>query len=258
VAGVTITFTGRAASTGLSGFNQETGSASGFAVVADPLGLNGNVIRARLAFGDSLAGGSHRSELNIDPIRTAVGSAAWYWWSVYIPADWTVGGNPTVVWQVHDTPDGGDAARRPPIECDIEGDEVVIWSSAATSAGNDAQVNRIIWRAPLADHLGVWVDWVVGVTLNYTSSGALSIWRDRRKVFVETGQKNCYNDVAGLYPKFGVYTPDDLSAEIPLRTVYHQGLVVGDSAYATYNAFAAAASIPTELEMVTPCRLAVA
>lgn len=253
-----ITFTGRIASTGLTGYQQETGNAAGLTVVADPAGGGSNVLRAYLAYGDSLAGSSHRSEVNIDPIRTAVGASAWYWWRTYLPTDWAVGGNPTCIWQVHDTPDGGDAARRPPIECDVEGSELVIWSSAATSAGDDAQVNRAIWRAPLSQHLGRWVDWVVGVTWNYTSSGALSIWRDERRIFTETGQKNCYNDVAGLYPKLGVYTPLDLSPEIPTRTVYHQGLVVGDSAYSTYAAFAAAAGIPSELEAVTPCRLALA
>lgn len=247
---MTITFTGRIASTGLAGYQQETGNAAGLTVVADPLGTAGNVLRAHLALGDTLAGGSHRSELNIDPIRTAVGGVAWYWWRVYLPADWVVGGNPTVIWQVHDTPDGGDPVRRPALECDVEGNELVIWSSAAISGVNDNQVNRIIWRAPLADHLGSWVDWVVGVTWNYTSGGALSIWRDRRRVFVETGQKNCYQDVAGLYPKLGVYTPLDLSAEIPSRTVYHQGLVVGDSAYASYSAFATAAGLQSELEPV--------
>ena len=253
-----ITFTGKIASTGLTGYQQETGNASGLTVIADPLGEAGNVLRAYLAFGDPLAGSSHRSEVNIDPIRTAVGGVAWYWWKTYLPSDWTVGGNPTVIWQVHDTPDGGDAARRPPLECDVEDDEIVIWSTAATSAGNDAQVNREVWREPLSDQLGRWVDWVVGVTWNYTSSGALTVWRDRRKVFTETGQKNCFNDVAGLYPKLGVYTPLDLSAEIPSRTVYHQGLVVGDNAYSTYAAFAAAAGIPSELEAVTPCRIALA
>lgn len=255
---MTITFTGRIASTGLTGYQQETGNAAGLTVVADPLGAAGNVLRAHLAYGDALAGGSHRSELNIDPIRTAVGGVAWYWWRVYLPTDWVIGGNPTVIWQIHDTPDGGDPVRRPPLECDVEGDELVIWSSAAISGGNDNQVNRIIWRAPLADHLGRWVDWVVGVTWNYTSGGALSIWRDQRRVFTETGQKNCYQDVAGLYPKLGVYTPLDLSPAIPSRTVYHQGLIVGDGAYSTYAAFAAAAGIPSELEAVTPCRIALA
>lgn len=255
---MTITFTGRIASTGLTGYQQETGNAAGLTVVADPLGQAGNVLRAYLAFGDPKAGGSHRSELNIDPIRTAVGGTAWYWWRSYLPSDWQVGGNPTVIWQVHDTPDGGDPVRRPPIECDVEGNELVIWSSAAISAGNDAQVNRAIWRAPLAPHLGVWTDWVVGVTWNYTTSGALSIWRNRRRIFVESGQPNCYNDVNGLYPKLGVYTPLDLSPEIPSRTVYHQGLIVGDSAYSTYAAFATAAGLPSELEAVTPCRLALA
>lgn len=253
-----ITFTGRIASTGLSGFQQETGNAAGLTLVPDPAGGGGNVLRAYMALGDAIAGGSHRSELNIDPIRAAVGSTAWYWWRTYLPTDWQVGGNPVCIWQVHDTPDGGDPVRRPPIECDVEGDELVIWSTAAVSGVNDNQVNRVVWQAPLSQHLGRWVDWVVGVTWDYTSAGALSIWRDERRIFTETGQKNCFNDVNGLYPKLGVYTPLGLSSAISSRTVYHQGLIVGDGAYSSYAAFASAAGIPSELESVTPCRLALA
>jgi len=245
---VGITFTGKIAASGLTGYQQETGNAAGLTVVSDPLGTAGNVLRAHMALGDALAGGSYRSEVNIDPIRTPVGGVAWYWWRTYLPTDWIVGGNPTVIWQVHDTPDGGDPARRPPLECDVEGDELVIWSTAATSAGNDAQVNRTVWRSPLDQYLGVWTDWVAGVTWNYTSAGALSVWRNRRRVFTEAAQKNCFNDVNGLYPKLGVYTPLGLSAGIPSRTVWHQGLVVGDSAYSTYDAFATAAGLQSELE----------
>lgn len=253
-----ITFTGKIASTGLAGYQQETGNPAGLTVVADPLGTAGNVLRAHMALGDSLAGGSYRSELNIDPIRTPVGGVAWYWWRTYLPTDWIVGGNPVYIWQVHDTPDGGDPNRRPPLEAHVEGDRLWIISSAAISGVNDNQVNRFVWSMPLAEALGVWTDWVVGVTWNYTSAGALTVWRNRRRVFTETGQKNCFNDVNGLYPKLGVYTPLGLSAGIPSRTVWHQGLVVGDSAYSTYTAFAAAAGIPSELEAVTPCRIALA
>lgn len=254
---MTITFAGRVGSTGLTGYQQETGNAAGLTLVADPLGAAGNVLRAHMALGDTLAGGSYRSEVNIDPVRAAVGSTAWYWWRTYLPPDWIVGGNPVCIWQVHDTPDGGDPSRRPPLEADVEGSDLVIWSSAAISAGNDAQVNRAVWRAPLSQHLGRWTDWVAGVTWSYTS-GALSIWRDRRRVYVESGAKNCYNDVGGLFPKLGVYCPLGLSAGIPTRTVWHQGLVVGDGAYASYDAFATAAGLQPELEMVTPARLAIA
>lgn len=246
-----ITFTGKVGATGLTGFNQETGNASGLTVVADPAGLYGNVLRAYLNKDDALAGSSHRSEVNINPILAAVGSVAWYWFSVYVPADWIEGGNPTVLWQVHDTPDGGDPIRRPPLEFGVNGDMLEVMSTAAVSGANDNQVNRVVWEKPLAEFKGRWTDFVVNITWNYTSGGALKIWRDRRMVFVETGQKNCFNDVLGMYPKLGVYTPLGLSAEIPDHTSYHRGLVVGDGAYSTFDAFMAAASIATtELESV--------
>lgn len=246
---MTITFTGKVASTGLTGYNQETGNAAGLTVVDDPAGLYGNVLRAYLHKDDALAGASHRSEVNINPILAAVGSTAWYWFSVYFPADWIEGGNPTTVWQVHDTPDGGDPVRRPPLEFTVNGSSLEVVSSAAISGVNDNQVNRVVWTRPLSEFKGVWTDFVVNVTWNYTSAGALKVWRNRRLVFVETGQKNCYQDVAGGYPKLGTYTPLGLDVSIPDHTTYHRGLVVGDNAYATFDAFMAAASIAaTELE----------
>lgn len=248
---MTITFTGKIAATGLTGYQQETGNPAGFTVVPDPLGEAGSVLRAHMAFGDALAAGSYRSEINIDPIRTAVGAMGWYWARVQLPATWQVGGNPVTVFQVHDTPDGGDPVRRPPFELAVDGDMLEFVSSAAISGVNDNQVNRIVWARPLTQYLGRWVDFVMQVTWNYTSGGALKVWLDRRCVFVESGQKNCYNDVAGLYPKLGVYCPLNLSLAIPERTVYHQGLVVGDNAYSTFDGFMSAASIAqTELETV--------
>lgn len=257
---MTITFAGRIASNGLTGYGQETGNVAGLSVVADPAGVAGNVLLSYLHMDDALAGGSHRSEVSTSLIRAAVGSQAWYWFETYIPADWVVGGNQAVIWQVHDTADGGDAARQPPLLCQVDEAYLTIDSTAATSAGDDTQVKRLaIWKEPLAGQVGRWVSWVIKVTWNYNSSGALTVWRDRRKVFTESGYKNCFNDVAGLYPKFGVYVPVGLDSAIPSRTVYHRGMVTGDNAYATFDAFmAAAGSTDTELEMVFPCAMSAA
>jgi len=252
---MTITKAGRIASNGLTGYGQETGNAAGLTLVSDPTGVAGNVLKAYLHKDDALAGGSHRSEVSTSGITVAVGAQGWYWWETYIPADWTVGGNEAVIWQVHDTADGGDPARSPPLFCQVEGSSVTLNSVAAVSGVDDNQVKRLgIWSQPLTRQLGRWVSWVARVTWNYTSGGALTVWKDRRKIFSEAAYKNCFNDVAGLYPKFGVYVPVGLDSAIPSRTVYHRGMVTGDNAYATFDAFmAAAGSTDTELEMVSPC-----
>lgn len=249
---MTITKAGRIASNGLTGYGQETGNASGLTLVADPTGAAGGVLKAYLHKDDALAGGSHRSEVSTSGILVAVGAQGWYWWETYIPGDWVAGGNEATLWQVHDTADGGDPARSPPLFCQVEGDSITINSVAAVSAGDDNQVKRLgIWNQPLSKNVGRWVSWVVRATWNYTSGGALTVWKDRRMVFSESAYKNCFNDVAGLYPKFGVYVPVGLDSEISSRTVYHRGMVTGDNAYSTFDAFmAAAGSADTELESV--------
>lgn len=239
---MTITIAKRTATNGLAGYDLETGNRSGLTLVTDPAGESGEVLRSYLHGDDALSGGSHRSELSVPAVTAPIGAVAWYWFETYIPSDWVAGGNEAIYWQVHDTPDGGDAVRVPPLAMTIVDDLVRLDSAAATSAGDDTQVKRIgIWSEALHKHVGRWVSWVVMATWNYTSSGALKVWRDRRLVFVETGQKNCFNDVAGLYPKLGVYVPSGLDSEIPSRTIYHRGLVVGDNAYSTFDGFMAAA-----------------
>lgn len=247
---MTITFTGRVGTTGLTGYGQETGNAAGLTVVADPTGAAGNVLRAYMAQGDALAGGSYRSELNTYSIRAAIGTRAWYWFETLIPDGWVPTNRLSTIWQVHDIPDGGDPTRNPPFECLVNGSEIEFVSAAATSDVNDAEVKRPdLWRTPLVT--GRWIQWVLRADWNYTTGGALRIWRDRRMIYNESGFRNCYNDVLGLYPKLGVYVPLGLAPETPSRTVYHKGLVTGDSAYSTFNAFMAAAGAGvTELESV--------
>ena len=130
--------------------------------------------------------------------------------------------------------------------------------AAATGDADDTPVYReALWKMPLVT--GRWINWVLRADWNYTTGGALRIWRDRRMVYNESGFRNCYNDVLGLYPKLGVYVPLGLSAATPSRTVYHKGVVTGDNAYSTFDAFmAAAGSTDTELESVFTGALAAA
>lgn len=256
---MTITFAGRIASNGLTGYGQETGNVAGLTLVADPTGAAGNVLRAHMAQGDTLAGGSYRSEVSTYSIRAAIGSRAWYWFETYIPEDWIPDSKLATIWQVHDIADGGDnSARKPPFECLIDGSELEFASAAATGDADDTPVYRdALWKMPLVT--GRWIQWVLRADWNYTTGGALRIWRDRRMVYNESGFRNCYNDVLGLYPKLGVYVPLGLSAATPSRTVYHKGVVTGDNAYSTFDAFmAAAGSTDTELESVFTGALAAA
>lgn len=249
-----ITFAGRTATNGLTGLGLETGNPAGLTLVADPVGAPGQVLRAHMALGDAQAGGSYRSEASTYSIRAPIGQVAWYWFETYVSDDWIRGGKPACIWQMHDLADGGDNANRhSPFECFIAGTEFVMESTAATGDADDTPVERYgIWRCPLITNR--WVSWVVKADWRYQTTGSLTIWKDRRRVYAESGVRTCYNDVQGLFPKFGVYVPEQLSADVPSRTVYHRGMVTGDNAYGSFDAFmAAAGTSQTELEPVM-CR----
>lgn len=74
----------------------------------------------------------------------------------------------------------------------------------------------------------VWEDIHVEVGWSYSSLGYMSIWRNRRPVFVEVGAVNCPNNSparggSGIYAKAGcyLYPPQDFR-------VYHRGIIIGD------------------------------
>lgn len=236
----------------------ETGNASGFQLVADPLGVKGTVLKTTLAYGDALAGGSHRTEVSIytEDAGSVVGATRWYKFSTLLPANWQVGGNAATFFQVHDTPDGGDPVRRPPVEMWIEGDGLLYANvNRPVSSVNDAaqQVMVINGAGP---SFGTWCDWVIQVQWQWQAIGFFRLWKNRRKILELPNFATCYQDIGRNYPKFGMYVPLDLSAAIPTRVAYHTGIVVGDNAYSTFNSFmAATGSSVTELEMVTPVAL---
>lgn len=233
-------------------------------LVDDPLGVqSGKVFRAELLATDGAAitslPTSRRSELSAYATFQGIGQTWWYRVRTLLPADWvvdTAGQSDTCFWQVHDLPDAGDPGRGPPLEFIIIGSNMVIQSRAPVTAGNDASGSRLrnIIVEPISSILGKWQEWVVRATLDSTdSTGALTIWQNRRRIFEETGERNCYNDVGGLYPACGTYCPVGWPvAGVSSRVTYNTGVVVGDSSE-TFLSFTGA----SELERVQPVRLAV-
>ena len=233
-------------------------------LVNDPLGVqSGLVFRAELKSGDGAAitslPTSRRSELSETVHFQAIGQTWWYRVRTLIPADWiidTAKQSDTCFWQIHDLPDVGDPGRGPPLEFMIIGSELVIQSRASQVAGNDASGQRIrnIVVEPLDPVLGKWQEWVVRAKWSATDSpGELTIWQNRRRIFEETGQRNCYDDVGGLYPCCGTYCPVGWPVTgVSSRVTYNTGVVVGDSSE-TFTSFTG----QTELERIASVRLAV-
>lgn len=240
---------------------RETGNAAGFALVADPLGVKGTVLKTTLAYGDSLAGGSHRTEVSIytEDAGSVIGATRWYRFATMLPVDWQIGGNWATYFQIHDTPDGGDPARHPPVEWTIHEDGLLyIGVNHPVSGANDDDV-LVDVAAGIDARFGKWDDWVIQVVWQWQATGLFRVWRNRRKILELPNFATCYQDVGRNYPKFGIYVPYDLAEAIPRRVVYHTGVVIGDSAYSTYDEFiGASGGGDAELEMVMPGAVGIA
>ncbi len=178
-----------------------------------------------------------------DPIGAGpVYGTRWYWWSVMVPDDWVftpsrsvdtgtdlVGNQRTIIAQVHETADGGDAIHFPPFQLYIERDSYVFALTADTAATTTTRAPnlKVIGKWPV--EAGRWVDWVVNVKWAADTTGFIHIYKDRRLVFSATGLATTYNDAVGLFVKAGVYWFGDMSRDRDLvRTLYSRGVVVGD------------------------------
>lgn len=231
-------------------------------LVQDPLGIKGQVVRSELFSTDGAAitvlADSRRSELAQIGVLQVVGSTYMVKLSTLIQSPWVEddGSCPTTIFQIHDTADGGDPSRGPPLEMAVEGDRLVLTSRSSITGGTDAsgQVLRELYHWPLADILDEWQDWVLQITWQHTSGGAIKLWRNRRVEFQESTGKNCYNDAAGNFTAHGVYCPVGWpAAGVSSRIAYTTGMVIGDAAE-TFLSFTGAA----ELERVMPVRMAAA
>lgn len=231
-------------------------------LVTDPLGLKGQVIRSELLQADGAAisalATSRRSELSQTSVLQVSGSTYWIKLDTLVQSPWTIddGSRPVTCFQIHDTPDGGDPARGPPLEFTIDRDRWYIESRSAIVGGTDSsgQVLRDTVGGPLSGILDAWQSWVIKVTWAHTSGGAMTIWRNRRRIFQETGVKNCFNDVAGNFAAHGTYCPVNWpTSPVASRVSYTTGMVIGDASE-TFASFTGT----TELELVTPIRLAAA
>lgn len=232
-----------------------TNEGSGVIQVAltDPTGSGfGTVGRFGLTVGDK------RSELSGHVDRDPTfGVDYWTWVAVYVPQTWTTVDDKLLWFQIHEEPDDSpaDYVGEAQFIATIEGDRVRIENNydvdAQTTAFADI-TSRVLCDWPLSEFLGRWTNLVVRATWSYSSAGALSIWRDRRRVFADASTNNAFNNDAARggddpFHKLGLYRTDTGNATAE-NYVLHRGLKRG-TGYSSFDAFmAACGSSDTELE----------
>lgn len=203
---------------------------------------------------------------NRDPITNWAGSSAsrrWYRFKVCLDPNfrfetWGVppGKQNCCVFQIHDTLDTSpaDLDKSPPLWLISEPDgggwfRFEITSDAATQSVGGSYTIRTACRVKLVP--GIADEFVIYMKWAWDNTGAMTIWRNRRQIYMESGAANCSNnDVArggsGNFAILTNYCHDDLLD----RTIYHWGLQIGDESYADYSSFAAACGAGSQLEKV--------
>ena len=100
-----------------------------FGKVADPDDAAKFAYILRRKQGDE--GTLKRTELSFSPTFTPVplGSFCWIGFAFRIPSAWSAmtGTDEVMLWQVHETPDGGDDTQPAPIGLVVKGDELMMW-----------------------------------------------------------------------------------------------------------------------------------
>lgn len=242
-----IVFDGRYATNGFTGLNKQEGVAGRIELVSDPAGSGVTVGQFRLDSTDPPTAGWPRSEV-AGQATQAIGSEFWYWWTVYLPEDWPPASfTEMIVFQIHETADVGDAGHYPPLAFDLQGTDLLMYSAADANATTVTLPSpRLLARMPVQK--GRWHEFVVNVTWDYSSSGALKVWQDRRAVFNETGIGNCFNDAVGVYIKEGTYAHYGFPAGVDSVTTYHKGVIVADNTSTTFDQFMAECGF-TDMEL---------
>lgn len=179
-----------------------------------------------------------------DEFNFTIGDEYWIGFSIYVQSDLVSDpvGLSDVVFQVHGSPDDGEDSRNPMIALVVdtqdEGGLVNywrIWRLWDTREMTEGGVEYTEWyemMLAMGDDVGRWTDWVFHIIFDYANNGdgLLEVWRNGTQVLDVSGG-NCYNDVIGPYPTFGVYKwpwIDETETNSTWRLFYFDEFRIGD------------------------------
>ncbi len=242
-----ILFDGRYSNGFVSGLSKQSeDDATRITLTPDPAGSGVQVGKFTLLDSDA----AHRAEVFPSPnVTRDFGTVYWYAWEYYLPADFKMslpGETATVLCQVHDV-DVAAIPRHPSFAVDTKAGIVYVRNANDTF---DTSSDRVLAQWPIV--LGSWEQLVLKVSWSFTpGAGELTVWRNRRKVFWETAHLNTWTESPSAnnapYFKEGTYIPQPYT--YGSQTTYHKGVVVGDSAYSTFDQFMTACGTPDRYEL---------
>lgn len=177
-----------------------------------------------------------RTELSFSPTFTPapLGSFCWIGFAVRIPSTWRAmtGTDEVMLWQIHDTPDGGDDTQPAPIGLFVRGNKLYI---AVRSNPNAVTVVEDTTYAEVFSEAywpgDQWMFFAVKLKSHWLSaqSPSLEIWRSvnggANTKIVDYQGPNSYNNTVRDYAKSGLYYyADQWTGGIVDKVIYHKGL----------------------------------
>lgn len=209
-----------------TGWTRELAGAHSGQVVTGPVRCGDYAARFEIRAGDvqpPVLG--YRAELHELLHHVApIGSESWYGFSTYLPPDWPDLDNRTVISQFHATPDPGEVWRSPPLAVRYTAGRLTVTGRTSPERIQDANDGR---ELALYDHegpleKGVWHDWVFHVRWSYESDGFVEAWLDGAPVVDYRGPIG-YNDLAGVWFKWGIYRDDHPVTQVIYHDEYRRG-----------------------------------
>lgn len=211
-------------------------------LVPDPLGQR-TVCRLTQRSDSADYGGHPRAEIRLP--AWAPQAEVWLdWETLLLRRDFYPDQHPhTIVFQIHGTPDVGDAGEGfPPLAFIARGHQMRIKGAYDATASSSAATRTELEFGVLPCTYDEWVKWTVQAKFDWTSAGKLNVWCNDRQVVKYTGPLG-YNDAAGCYAKIGTYCSGGVDSRLGARTIYTTGFVIGDAASSYAEVTAGRASL---------------
>lgn len=180
-----------------------------------------------------------RTEMSFSPTAgfspVPLGAVCWIACSLRIPAAWkqAASNDETMIFQVHETPDGGDETQPAPIGMLIEGTVQRAWVRSNPNATTLAAQTTFTEVMREADYpADQWQHWVFKLKSHWLSSEAprFEAWRALGAAgglvkMIDYSGPNSYNNTARDYAKHGLYYYDlAWSGGLTSRTMHSKGL----------------------------------
>jgi hypothetical protein len=188
-----------------SGWTRKLAASHSGLIVRQPVRRGVYAARFELRAGDDTGDGV-RAELK-ERFTAPFGRDVWYSFSTWIPPDFPIVPENTVITQWHAQDDAGEeaASRSPVLAHRYEAGALVIdarSSAVPTQSANDG-TRAVLFRQPDLPR-GVWHDFVYRIRWSWREDGQVEAWLNGKRIIYYRGPAG-YNDRAGPYFKFGLY-----------------------------------------------------